>query len=126
MPSIKVQAYASGFAGLLWNDNAVRKAELVGLGIDNLGVNKQTVTLYDGFKTTSGKTISGGSAVAQVDLGVANVLSGIIRFQITVPAGQSVNLGEPDLKEVIVIGQATAVGSVDDSSVAIIARYRFK
>jgi len=126
MPSIKVQAYASGFAGLLWNDNAVRKAELVGLDIENLGVNQQTVILYDGFKTTSGKTISGGTAVAQVDLGVTNVLSGINRFQRTIPAGQSENLGEPDLKEVIFIGQATALCSVDDSSVAIIARYRFK
>jgi hypothetical protein len=125
MASKKVTAVASGFGGLLWNERAHHKAELTGLTIDNQYTAPQKIQLYDGFTTTSGYFMSGGAAQSMEDLGVTNVLSGKIRLQMSVPAGETQKLGEEDLAGTEFLGKATVIASADSSDCVVIAQYRY-
>jgi hypothetical protein len=126
MPAAKVTAVASGFGGLLWNERPHRKAELLGITVDNEYTVPETIQLYDGFATTSGIFMSGGAAQASEDLGVTNVLSGKVRLQMTVPAGETQKLGKEDLAGTEFIGKATVIGSADSANCIVIVQYGFK
>lgn len=124
MPTVQVQAYTSGYAGLLWNANKHKKGELLGLTIDNKHSVPETIQLFDGFTTDASKIGSTGATQAAEDLGTTNVLSGKIRLQITVPAGETQKLGKEDLVETTFLGKATAIASAESSDVIIIAQYK--
>jgi hypothetical protein len=126
MPAVQVTAISSGFGGLLWNERPHRKAELLGVTVDNGHTLAETIQVYDGFATTSGIFMSGGAAQASEDLGVAHVLSGKMRLQMTVPAGETQKLGKEDLAGTEFIGKATVIGSADSANCIVIVQYGFK
>lgn len=128
MPTKQVQAYpsTSGFAGALWNAHEHKRAELLGLTIDNQSPDDQTVKLMDGFATDASETGAADAAKAAEYLGVSNVISGFTRLQITVPATESVKLGEKDCKGIEFLGRGTAIASTLTSDCVIIAQYRLK
>lgn len=126
MSTAQTFAYTSGFAGLLWNERKHHKAELIGLTIDNKYTATETIKLYDGFTTTASVFMSGGASQASEDLGTTHVLSGKVRLQITVPAGETLKLGKEDLAGTEFLGKATAIASAETSDVVIIAQYQFK
>jgi len=104
----------------LWQENEHKKGHLLGLKVDNKSVNPETISLMDNFTTDSGYT-SGGSAYSEESL-----ISGdaIQRFQVTVPAGDSISLGEEDCKELEFLGRAAALGSVTATGCKITAQYK--
>jgi len=128
MPTKQVQAYpvTSGYAGLLWNTHEHKKAELLGLSIDNKHTALETIQLYDGFDTDASKVDSTGATQAKEYLMLSGVGSGLIRFQMSVPAAESVKLGEEDCKGIEFLGRATAVASVLSSDCIVIVQYRMK
>ena len=119
----QTQAYASGFGGLLWNENVHKKAELKGLTIDNKYTAPQTIVLYDGFLTTASIVGATGAVQAAEDLGVSNALSGKIRLQLTVPAQEFVKLGEHECKAIEFLGKAYVIASADSANCIVIAQY---
>jgi hypothetical protein len=125
MPTKQVQAYTSGHAGLLWNEHEHKKAELLGLTIDNQHTAEEKIKLYDCF-TTDASTTAAGVTQASEDLGTTHVLSGKIRLQLTVPTGESVKLGEQDCKGIEFLGKVTAIASAETSDCIIIAQYKLK
>lgn len=134
MPTARTTApdisLVSGFAGigsgLLFNAHRHKRAELLGLTIDNQSVDDQTVKLYDGFATDASRTGAAGTAQPAEYLGASNVLSGLIRLQLTVPTGESIKLGEPDCKGIEFLGRANAMASTHTSDCVIIAQYKHK
>ncbi|MBA7592588.1 hypothetical protein ES708_34776 [subsurface metagenome] len=129
MPTKQVQAYAaaSGIgSGALWNAHEHKRAELLGLTIDNQHTVAETIKLYDGFTTDASKTAATLTTQAAENLGTANLQSGKIRLQLTVPAGESVNLGEPDCKGIEFLGRASVVATTTTSDCVVIAQYKLK
>ena len=124
MPAIQQHAYTSG--RLLWNQSKHKKAELIGLTVDNQGAVPNTIKLYDCFTAVSGKYASGGATYSQEDLGSTNVLSGKIRKQLTVPSGETAHLGESDVKETTFLGKVYAVAATTDTSCIVTAQYKLK
>ncbi|KKN87054.1 hypothetical protein LCGC14_0263240 [marine sediment metagenome] len=113
-------------SGILWNAHRHKKAELLGLTIDNQSVANQTVSLYDGFVTIASRVGATGVVQAIEFLGVSNVISGLVRLQITVPTGETVKLGEEDCKGIEFIGRVNAMASTTTSDCVIIAQYQHK
>ena len=128
MPTKQVTAYpyTSGYPGLLWNYHEHKKAELLGLTVDNQSIAEQTVKLYDGFDTDASKTGAAGATQAAEYLKLSGVTSGLIRLQLTVPAGETQKLGDEDCKGIEFLGRGTAVASTLTSDCVIIAQYRLK
>ncbi len=123
MPTAKVQAYTSGAAGLLWNENAMKKGKLTGLTIDNQSAAPNTIKLYDCFTTLASVDGSAGSAVDAENLGTLNALSGKVRLQVTVPQGETVKLSEQDCREIEFIGKAVAIAGAETADCVVIAQY---
>ena len=123
MPAIQTTANTAGSA--LWNEAKHKKAELLGLTVDNKGTAPNTIKLYDCFIAVSGKWASGGAARNQEDFST-NVLSGKVRAQLTVPAGETHKLSEDDTKETNFLGKVYAVAGVTDANCVIIAQYRLR
>lgn len=128
MPTKQVQAYpsTSGYPGLLFNAHEHKGAELLGLTVDNQSTYNQTVKLHDGFNTDASKTGAAGATQAAEYLKLSGVGSGLIRLQLTVPAGESVKLGKEDCEGIEFLGRATAVASTLTSDCVIIAQYKLK
>lgn len=104
----------------LWAEHEHKKGVLLGLKVDNQYSDPETIKLMDNFVTDSGYT-SGGSAYSAATYSGAS--AALNRFQITVPAGDSISLGEEDCKGVEFIGRAMAVGSVTTSNCIITTQY---
>jgi len=126
MPSAQVTAKTSGFAALLWNKRTHHKAELLGITIDNKYTSPETIKLYDCFTTDAATFMSGGASQASENLGTTHVLSGKIRLQLTVPAGETQKLGREDCAGIEFLGKAAAIASAETSDVIIICQYEFK
>jgi len=130
MPTARTLALAAASGGIgsgvLWNAHAHKRAELLGLTIDNQHTAEEKIQLYDGFATDASKTGAAGATQAAEHLGTSNVQSGFIRFELTVPAGESVKLGEPDCKGIEFLGRANAIASTTTSDCVIIAQYKHK
>ena len=128
MPTKQVQAYpiTSGYAGLLWNAHEHNRAELLGLTVDNQHTAAETIKLYDGFNTDASKTAATGATQAAENLMLSGVGSGLIRIQVTVPAGETVKLGEEDCKGIEFLGRGTAIASALSSDCIVIAQYKLK
>ncbi|MDP2953979.1 MAG: hypothetical protein Q8O76_11770, partial [Chloroflexota bacterium] len=62
----------------------------MGLQLENLHTAQVKVKLYDNFLTTSGRLVSGGAAESREDFDT-HTASGKIRFEVTVPMGQSLS-----------------------------------
>lgn len=128
MPTARSEAYAavSGWgSGKLWNEHLHKKAELIGLTVDNQYTVPQKIKLYDGFVTNASKTAAGAAQAAEY-LGASNLQSGLIRLQVTVPAGETVRLGEQECKGIEFLGRANAMADTETSDCVIIAQYRLR
>ena len=123
MPSIKTTANTSGLA--LWNENAHRKAELIGIKIDNQSAYNEKIELLDCFTTDASKTNAAGATQAAEDFSTY-VASGKIRLQIPVPSGEFLGLGKEDLEEVTFLGKAYVRGDTTTSDCVVTATYRLK
>ena len=130
MPTARSTALAAVSGGIgsgkLWNAHEHRRAELLGLTIDNQHTAEQTIKLYDGFATDASKTGATGATQAAEPLGSLNVASGLIRLELTVPAGETQKLGEPDCKGIEFLGRANAIADATTSDCVIIAQYKLK
>jgi len=104
----------------LWAEHEHKKGHLLGLKVDNKHSAPETIRLMDNFTTDAGYT-SGGSAYSAESL-----ISGsaIQKFQVTVPAGDSISLGEEDCKGLEFLGRAAALGSATASGCIITAQYK--
>lgn len=125
MATKQVQAYTSGHAGLLWNESEHKKAELLGLTVDNQHTTEEKIKLYDCF-TTDASTTQAGVTQAAEDLGTTNVLSGKIRLQLTVPTGETHKLGKEECAGIEFLGKVTAIASAETSDCIIIAQYALR
>jgi len=125
MPAIQKTA-VSGV--LLWNEQAHKKGELLGLTVDNQSDANITAKLYDCFTAISGVFASGGAAQAHEIFGgtsgIANCLSGKIREQLTVPAGETVKLGESECKGIDFLGSSYLVCNTTETGCVVIAQYK--
>ncbi|MBA7671407.1 hypothetical protein ES703_79565 [subsurface metagenome] len=133
MPTARTQALAtlSGVAGYigsgkLWNAHEHKRAELLGLTIDNQNTVAQKVKLYDGFVTDASKTGAAGDTEAAEFKGTSNVQSGLIRLELTVPAGETHKLGKEDCEGIEFLGRANAIADTTTSDCIIIAQYKLK
>lgn len=129
MPTAKQTANASGLiasGARLWNEEIHKRAELLGLTIDNQSTVQQTVKLFDCFATDASKTGAADATQAAEYLGVSGILSGLLRLQITAPVGETQKLGQEDLAGVEFLGQALGLASTHTSDCVIIAQYRHK
>ncbi|GAI45830.1 unnamed protein product [marine sediment metagenome] len=133
MPTARTEAVAGGAAvsggigsGKLWSAHKHKRAELLGLTIDNRYTAPQTIKLYDGFATDTSKIGSTGDTQTAEFRGTSNVLSGLIRLEMTVPAGETQKLGEEDCKGIEFLGRANAIADVITSDCVIIAQYKLK
>jgi hypothetical protein len=126
MPSKRVTAYTSGFAGLLFNERTHHKVELTGITVDNRHTTQETIKFYDCFTTTSGHFMSGGAAQGSENLGTTNVLSGIVRQEFTVPTGETLIRGTEDLKGTVFLGRGAAIASAETSDCVIVCQYEHK
>ena len=133
MPTARTQAFEGGAAvsgvigsGLLWNPHKHKRAELLGLTIDNQNTVAQKIKLYDGFGTTSSKTGATGAEQAAEFRGTSNVLSGLTRLELTVPAGETQKLGKEDCEGIEFLGRANAIADTTTSDCIIIAQYKLK
>lgn len=104
----------------LWGEHTHKKGHLLGLKIDNRDSNPEKITLRDNFVTDAGYT-SGGSAYSAETLSGGG---GLTKFQVTVPAGDSISLGEEDCRGLEFLGRVDAVGSVETSNCIITAQYK--
>ena len=123
MPTARQTSNTSGLT--LWNEHIHRKAELLGLKIENLYTAQVNVKLYDNFLTASGKLVSGGASESREDF-ATHTASGKIRFEVTAPAGESLSYGEEDLKGVEFLGDARVVGGVTTANCIVITQYRHR
>lgn len=123
MPTARQTSNTSGLA--LWSENIHKRAQLVGVQIENLYTGQVNVKLYDNFLTTSGRLVSGGAAENREDFDT-HTASGKIRFEKPVPMGASLSYGEEQLKGVEFLGDARVVGDVTTSDLVVIAQYRHK
>ncbi|GAJ21631.1 unnamed protein product, partial [marine sediment metagenome] len=105
---------ASG-SGLLWNAHEHKRAELLGLTIDNQYTAAQKIRLYDGFATDASKTGATGTAQDAESKGALSVASGLIRLELTVPAGESQKLGKEDCEGIEFLGRANAIADTTTS-----------
>ncbi|MBA7682512.1 hypothetical protein ES703_90862 [subsurface metagenome] len=131
MPTARTEAFAAysggGIgSGLLWNAHKHKRAELLGLTIDNQDTAPQTIKLYDGFVTDASKTGAAGATQAAELLGTSSVLSGLIRLELTVPAGESQKVGKEDCEGIEFLGRANAIAETTTSDCIIIAQYKLK
>lgn len=116
----------SNTSGLtLWSEHIHKKAQLVGLQMENLYTAQVKVKLYDNFLTTSGRLASGGAAESREDFDTYTA-SGKIRFERTVPMGESLSFDERALAGVEFLGDARVVGDATTSDLVVIAQYRHK
>ena len=130
MPTARTTAYAAvsgGIgSGLLWNAHKHKRAELLGVTMDNRYTAPQTIKLYDGFATDASKIgATGGAQVAEFR-GTSNVESGLIRLEVTVPAGETQKLGKEDCEGIEFLGRANAIADTTTSDCIIIAQYKLK
>lgn len=104
----------------LWAEHKHKKGHLLGLKVDNQHSEPEKISLFDNFTTDAGNT-SGGSAYS-----AASLISGaaIKKFQITVPAGDSISLGEEDCKGLEFLGRAAVVASATTSNCLITGQYK--
>lgn len=126
MPSIKSVSGAHTSGVLLFNAHEHKVADLVGLRIDNSSINNEKIELLDGFTTDAGKLNATGATQAAEDLGTTTVASGLIRLQMTVPAGEFQSLGKEDLREVVFLGAGYVRGSVNTSDCVVVASYKLR
>jgi len=96
------------------------------LTIDNQDTAPQTIKLYDGFVTDASKTGAAGATQAAELLGTSSVLSGLIRLELTVPAGESQKVGKEDCEGIEFLGRANAIAETTTSDCIIIAQYKLK
>lgn len=129
MPTAKIFANASGLiasGALLWNEEKHKRAELLGLTIDNQHTAPITMKLYDCFGTTSSRTGATGGAQDPEYLGVSGILSGLLRLQLSVPTGETQKLSEQDCKGIEFLGKALGLADVHTSDCVVIAQYKLK
>lgn len=129
MPTARTEAYAaaSGWgSGKLWSEHKHKRAELLGFTTENQSTVPQKIKLYDGFVTDASKTLAAGATQAAEYLGASNLQSGLIRLEMTVPAGEVVKLSEQECKGIEFIGRANAVADTTTSDCIIIAQYKLK
>lgn len=130
MPAVRTEALAAvsgGIgSGILWNAHKHKRAELLGLTVDNRYTAPQTIKLYDGFVTDASKTGAAGATQAAEHLGCSNVQSGFIRLELTVPTGETQKLGKEDCEGIEFLGRANAIADVTTSDCVIIAQYKLK
>ena len=130
MPTARTQAFAAisgGIgSGILWKAHEHKRAELLGLTIDNQYEAAQKVKLYDGFATDASKTGATGTTQDAESKGALSVASGLIRLELTVPAGESQKLGKEDCEGIEFLGRANAIADTTSSDCIIIAQYKLK
>ena len=125
MPATQVTANTSGASLFTIVSGAGLKGQLEGLKIDNQAAVPEKIQLYDCFTTDPSNTMAAGAAQAAEDF-FAAVLSGKVRLQVTVPAGEFISFGKEDLKEVTFLGKAYVVGGSTSSDCVVIAQYALK
>jgi len=125
--TVALPAVSGGIgSGILWNAHKHKRAELLGLTIDNQYSAEEKIQLHDGFVTDASKTGAAGATQAAEFLGTSNVQSGFIRFEITVPAGESVKVGKEDCEGIEFLGRANAIAGVTTSDCIILVQYKHK
>ncbi len=128
MPTARSEALAAVSGGIgsgkLWNEHPHKRAELLGLTIDNQYSVKQQIKLYDGFATDASKTNAAGANQVAEYRGASNLQSGFIRLQLTVPPGETHKLSEQDCKGIEFLGRVNVVADVTTSDCVIIAQYK--
>lgn len=117
MSTKRVTATVTAAALASETPNAVIKP--TGLKVDNESAQDVTVKLEDSFSTVACKTTAGADHAAET----LTTTSRIGRFQTTVKAGQSVSLGEEDLKDVKFIGDMYHVEDVTDTDCVIVVQF---
>jgi hypothetical protein len=113
---------ADSAAQRLWRAHEHKRAELLGLKIDNQYTGALKIQLRDSFVTDSGYT-SGGAAYSAESLISGSAVN---RMQLTVPSGECISLGEEDLKGIEFLGRAKVIADTTTSNCIITAQYRLK
>jgi len=130
MPTARTEAFAAVSGGIgsgkLWNAHKHKRAELLGLTIDNQYTAPQTIKLYDGFATDASRIGATKTAQAAEFKGTSNILSGLIRLELTVPTGETQKLGKEDCEGIEFLGRANAIADTTTSDCIIIAQYKLK
>jgi len=105
----------------MWAENEHKKGILLGLKVDNQYSSDQKIQLMDNIVTDSGYTSGGSAYSAATYSGYGDAIK---KFQITVPAGDSVSLGKEDCKGIEFLGRAMAVATTSHGNTVITAQYK--
>lgn len=124
MPTKKETADTAGKT--LWNEHIHKKAVLTGVQINNKSEYNEDLSFRDCFLAMSSKACSGGGAIAPEYLGVSGFASGLVKLEVSVPAGEFVSLGEEDLKNCEFIGKGAVIGSATTSDCVVVAQYQLR
>lgn len=107
----------------LWNFHEHKVGYLQGLQINNQSDKNEKIKLMDQFVTDASKTMAADATTAAEAQGSGHPLSGICRFEATVPAGEFNNFSEHDLKGIKFLGACAVVGDNQSSDCVVIAQY---
>jgi len=114
------QVTATATAAALASETPNAKIKLDGLQIDNVkSAQDVRVRIEDSFSTLASKTTAGADQAVEDLTGTSRIR----RVQVTVKAGEQVQLGEEELKDVYFLGDMYHVEDVTEANCTIIAQY---
>lgn len=111
---------------VLWNPHKHKVGVLDSLKIDNQHDANLLIQLVDQFTTDASKTMAADATQAAEALGTGHPLSGLVRFQTTIPAGEFDSFGKDDLGSMKFLGGCAVVSSEETSDCVVIAQYHME
>lgn len=110
----------------LWNFHEHKVGILDGLKIDNRYDKNMLVRVMDQFCTDQSKTMAAGATQAVEAYGSGHPLSGVARFEATIPAGEFQSFSGDEFAGVQFLGGASVVCSYETSECVVIAQYHLE
>lgn len=110
----------------LFNAHKHKVGVLDGLKIDNRYDKNVLVKIYDQFTTDASKTMAADAATAAEVLGTGHPLSGKVRFEGTIPAGEFDSFDKGDLEGMKFLGGCAVVTNYETSECVVIAQYHME
>jgi hypothetical protein len=97
-----------------------------GLKIDNRYAGTVLIKLMDQFTTEASKTMAADAVQAAEVLGTGHPLSGVVRFEATMPAGAFQNFDKADMEQLKFLGGCAVEADVQTSDCVVIAQYHLE
>lgn len=124
MPTARQTANTSGL--VLFNGHLHKVGVVTGLKINNQSTYDELLRFMDCFATDAAKTMAADAAQASEDFGAVNPLSGKVRMEITVPAGEFQSFAKEDLQDMKFFGDCAVIAGTATSDCVVVAQYHME